>query len=136
MNESPTNDPQTTPMLGGTAAFRLGVALLIGVALMLALTMLDRQRRGKIEGWEEVTAVGDRSFFPPPSSSAAPAVVTWEAGSLTVTAGEPQKMKDTQMRRAGRDEASGMAIYEHTTPTPGAARYFLKVAPGEYLPAK
>jgi hypothetical protein len=116
-------------MLGGTAAFGLGAALLAGLVLVLALAMFDRQRLAQIEGWEEVTAVGDRAYFVPPSASAAPAVVKWDAGVWKVTASEPEKMRDTQMRRVGRDEATGVTIY-----TSGEC-FYVKTAPGEYLPA-
>jgi hypothetical protein len=124
-------------MLGGSAGFALGAALLPGLAVVLALAIFDRQRRPQIEGWEETTAVGDATYFVPPSDSAAPALVSWDAGVLKVVTAERVKCRDTQMRRAGRDPATGVSIYHPTVPphTAVAPHFHVKVAPGEYLPA-
>jgi hypothetical protein len=138
MNESSPSDSRATPIFGGRAAFGLGAMQLAGFVLVLALATFDRQRRVQIEGWEEVTAVGDRAFFVPPADSAAPAVLSWDAGTLTVAAGERTEIRDTQMRRAGRDQSAGIAIYRHAAPgkAEAAGGFYVKVAPGEYLLAK
>ncbi len=137
MNESPTNDPQPAQVFGGATAFRVGAVLLIGIALVLALAIFDRQRRAQIEGWQEVTAVGDVKFFAPPSDPAAPAAISWEGRLFQIPAGERVKLRDTEMHVAGSDAAAGITIYRQLDPkgSDAAERYYVKVAPGEYLPA-
>ncbi len=134
MNETSTTDSGATQILGGSAALRVGLVLLVGLALSLALAIFDRQRRPTIEAWEEVTAVGDKAFSVPPSDPAAPAMLVSDAGQFKIAPGEPTKLKDTQMRRAGRDASTGVSIYQleaRQTPT----RFFVRTAPGEYVPA-
>lgn len=130
MNEPRSHEPSETPVLGASAAFRLGALLLAGLALVLGLAIVDRQRRAAIEGWEEVTAVGDSAYFVQPSATAAPAVVSWQGGELRIANGEREKFRDTQMRRAGTAASAGISIYEKD------GRRFVKIAPGEYLPAQ
>lgn len=134
MNEASPADSNPTPILGGAAAFRVGALLLIGIALSLALAILDRQRRPSIEGWQEVTAVGDKPYYALPSDPAAAAMVVTEAGQFKISTTERTKLKDTQMRRAGRDTVTGVHIYR-TEPPQTPVRLYVRIAPGEYLPA-
>jgi len=137
MNEPASSATRTAPVSGGTAAFGLGAALLAGLVLMLGLALVDRQRRTHLEGWEERTAVGDRHYFVPASDATAPAVITWDAGILKVPAAEPVKMRDTGMRKAGSDQATGVSVYTPIEKPGGKSQsgFFVKVAPGKYLPA-
>lgn len=138
MNEPSSSTPRTAPLSGGKAAFGLGAGLLIALALVLAVAIVDRQRRTRIEGWEEVTAVGDRTYFIPPSDSAAPAVLTWDAGVLRIATAEREKFRDTGMRKAGLDRATGVSVYAPLARPGKESRsgFYVKVAPGEYLPAR
>lgn len=134
MNEATHSDPNATAVLGGSAAFRVGAVLLVGLALSLGLAATDRQRRASIESWQEVTAVGDKPYFVPPSDPASEAMVVMEAGQFKILTAERTKLKDTQMRRAGRDAVTGVHIYQ-TEPPQTPVRFYVRVAPGEYLPA-
>jgi hypothetical protein len=126
MNEPPT------AMLGASAAFRLGAALLAGLALMLALAARDHHRRAELETVEEATAVGDKALVTLPAS------VRWQGRPLRIEEGKRESLRDTRMRRVGRDEASGVSIYQYQPP-PGKAppplALYLKAGPNEYLRA-
>lgn len=134
MNEASPAETNPTPVLCGAAAFRVGALLLIGIALSLALIIFDRQRRPSIESWQEVTAVGDKPFYVLPADPAAAAMVVTESGQFKISTTERTKLKDTQMRRVGRDAVTGVHIYRPEPPQ-APARFYVRTAPGEYLPA-
>lgn len=138
MTDSHATDRRSTEILGGSWAWKIGAFLVLGFVLVLALAIVDRQRRPQIESFSEVTAVGDRAYFAPGPDPAAPTVLKWSGGQVQVAAAEHVKMRDTSMRKVGQDDATGVSIYRATPKKgeEGPGGLFVKVAPGEYLPAK
>ena len=61
-------------------------------------------------------------------------MVVTETGQFKILTAERTKLKDTQMRRAGRDAVTGVHIYR-TEPPEAPPRFYVRIAPGEYLPA-
>lgn len=138
MNDPRSSDAPAADVLGGAWAWRLGALLLLGFVAVQALAIVDRQRRGALERFEEVTAVGDRAFFAPGPDPTQPTVLSWGSGRVQVVAAEHVKMRDTSVRKVGQDETTGVAIYTASAKKGEPARsagLFVKVAPGEYLPA-
>jgi len=138
MSSSSTPEQRPADFLCGAWATRIGLLLLLGLALVLALAIVDRPRRAQLESFQEVTAVGDRNFFAPGPDPTAPTVLTWSGGQVEIGAAEHLKMRDSSVRKVGLDEATGVAIYAPgpaTSADAGASRFLVKVAPGEYLPA-
>ena len=111
------NDPslseQPAPMLGMKQAVWLGVALLAGLGLTLGMTVFDRSRRTQIEQMSETTAVGDRALFTIPTNPPEPhpVVVTVQGRAWRLASLEKRELRETHMRRAGRDEAAGLWLY-------------------------
>ncbi len=132
-----------------TAAVRLGEALLIGFAVIILLAGLDKAQREQLETFQEVTAVGDRAFFPMPEQHPQPpvAAVTFRGDGLVPVSYEPVEIRDTRMIRLGKDESGQYSVYSRRAPAdekergkekekldPEEAKYlYLKVARDEYL---
>jgi len=115
-------------------ARQLGVALLAGVAAVVAFTWWDAGRVKEREQFEEVTAVGDGSSFVAPASGAPAGHAVADAGGKTwrVVNGEKLNLRDTRMVRAARDEARGLTLYR----AKGATKpdeLFVKTASNAYL---
>ena len=100
-------------MLGMRQAVWVGMALLAGLAVALGVTAFDRSRRGQIERMSETTAVGDRDVFTLPAKSAEPhpVAVTVEGRVWRLVSLEKRELRETHMRRVGRDEAAGLWLY-------------------------
>ena len=108
--------------------------MLIGFAAVVAFTLRDAGRVGELEHFEQVTAVGDTNYFtvpsPPPNP---PAVVAHGDGKAWVPVDfAKQDHRDTQMLRAGRDDASGLTLYRPREKAK-ADELFLKIEPNGYL---
>ncbi len=129
-------------VLGGNHAVRLGLLLLLGMALMLGLAAFDKQRRAKIESMAEVTAVGDKVFVKLPG----PAVVaSFEGRPLELASEQRQELRDTRMRRVSTDAETGLTIYKYlgalskdgsVAALPEGAKFYLKAGVNEYVPVR
>ncbi len=118
-----------------TAASRLGLALLAGLAGVAVFGWVARAQVGALEHFEQRTAVGDSAYYAP-SSVVDGAVMKW-AGIAYVREPEPAiKLRDTRMTRVARDEASGLSLYRYSgtqpLPYPESER-FVKAGPGVYF---
>jgi hypothetical protein len=144
MNESSSSHGSAPAVLSGTHAFRIGLALLVGLSLMLALAVFDKHRRANLERMEEITAVGDKGFLALPADLAATPVISasLKGQPIQVATTARYKLRDSRMRRIGRDDTTGVAIYEYLGQAPkdpaGAGQpaesfCYVKIAPGEYL---
>ena len=118
-----------------TEAFRLGLALLAGLAGVAVFGWVARAQVTALEHFEQRTAVGDSAYYAP-ASDAEGAVMKW-AGIVYMREPEPAvKLRDTRMTRVSRDEASGLSIYKYSgtqpLPYPESER-FVKAGPGLYF---
>ena len=100
-------------MLGMKQAVQLGIALLAGLAVALGVMAFDNSRRARIEQMSETTAVGDRALFTLPANPAEPhpIAVTVQGRAWRVASLEKRELRETHMRRVGRDEAAGLWLY-------------------------
>ncbi|MDQ3624229.1 MAG: hypothetical protein M3463_17365 [Verrucomicrobiota bacterium] len=143
------NDPNrpapAAPIDAPRSAMVFGGLLLAGLAAMTIFTRLDQSGLAQLERFEENTAVGDTRYFAIPADppQPPPAAVILNGRALYPVDGKAlEKKHDSRMSRAGRDEATGLSIYQEResrgkTKKPSSGpmpeRYFLKVGPGEYL---
>ena len=127
---------------GGSYAVRLGLLLLVGVALMLGLAAFDKQRRAEIESMAEVTAVGDNVFVKLP---APPVVASLDGRSFALVSEQRQELRDTRMRRVGAAAETGLTIYKYlgalakdgsVAAPPEGATFYLKAGVNEYVPVR
>jgi hypothetical protein len=143
-----TDDPQLSPtappLLGRSAAMSLGAALLVGLAITAVLARHDRLHRTELERAEEVTAVGDVSFFKPPTEAMKPPPVAAKLDGqlLYPVSYKPFELQDSRMIRVATDSEAGLNIYEtalNVAPQEGEREkvgekfYFLKIAPKQYI---
>lgn len=132
-------------------AIRLGLALLGGTAVVIALAGLDHGRRADLERVTERTAVGDRAIYAVPRLPSAPVPVAWRGKALRVAGSETVELRDTEMTPAGETDGGTFRIY-----TPGSVKIagektrlataaevssgtlglYLKAEPNEYWPVQ
>jgi hypothetical protein len=137
--------PATAPdsLFAPRAALRLGLALVLGIALVTVLAVLDRNRRTQDETHEEVTAVGDQSFFKLPEVFPKPpeAAVVFHGQSLYPVYKRITN-RDSSMIRVGEDDSRTYWIYTDRVAgkeaaaegeKKGAPAYYLKAALDEYF---
>lgn len=142
MNESSSAPAPAAAFLGGSHAARLGLLLLLGMALLLGLAAFDKQRRAKIESMAEVTAVGDKVFVKLPAPAVVPSL---DGRPLELASDQRQELRDTRMRRVSTDAASGLTIYKYlgvlakdgsVTGPPEGSTFYLKAGVNEYVPVR
>jgi hypothetical protein len=120
----------------GTYARRLGGAFLIALAIIVLFAFRDRARVENLETFEEVTAVGDTTYYQPTNDVNAVAML--DGHPLFRVDNDKKEIKDTAMRRVGRDAATGLTIYiprkngTRATKTTGEI-YFVKIGRNDYI---
>ncbi len=132
MKATPSDRPPA--IFGQRPAILLGCALLAGLALMLGFAAFDRSRRAQLERFDEPTAVGDAAYF---TTLAA----TLHGQPLHPVSARRYTFRDSQMRRAGRDDATGFSIYTYhgrlpkddDVAKPGETFFYLKMSREEYV---
>ena len=144
LSPAPVPAPGETPLFARDYAIRLGLVLLIAFAAIIALAGYDESRRDALENFEEVTAVGDRSFFALPAEAQKPhpATVVFRGQPLYPVSYALVEARDTGMIRAGMADDAPYRVYTPREPLPpqegesekpGQQFYYLKVAQDEYL---
>ena len=141
MSLSPAPSTNAEPLFAREYAVRIGTVLLVAFAAIIALTGYDESRRDKLETFEEMTAVGDRNFFPIPKElqKPHPAAVTFQGKPLFPVSYEPVKANDPEMTRVGVAEGAAFRIYKSQEPLErgdeptGADSYYLKLERDRYL---
>ena len=137
---------EVPPILWPVWATRLGLALLIGLALIAGLTWFDDSRRTKLETMSETTSVGDTVYFQiPEESHELPLTVAVLHGQpLVVARLDRLPLRDTHVVRVAHLAATGRAIYQLSVKAFPDERklledepksYLLKVAPESYVRA-
>jgi hypothetical protein len=85
-------------------AIRVGEGILIGFAVLICLAGADRANRQRLETIAELTAAGDRAYFPAPDpQKKAPEVGVAFRGQQLV-AENTRKINDAKMLRAGKND--------------------------------
>jgi hypothetical protein len=125
-----------SPLFARRCAVLLMVALVAGLTLITAFSIVDRSQRQTLEDFQQVTAAGDTAYVPQPRKLENPPQVLahYDGRALSLVSAEKVKLHDTAMVRVGRDEAAGVFIY--TTREPRADEegfFYLKIDTGEYL---
>jgi hypothetical protein len=138
MNEpTPTHAPIEPAYL--RTAVILGVLLLAGLGSALFFVTRDNAHRSEIETVVESSAVGDTRYFtiPDPLPPEPYPPVAHLNGKALIPAGyKRHEKRETEMQPIGRDEATGLTIYQAPVKAKEAAEpptYFLKVGRGEFL---
>lgn len=144
LSPAPVPAPGETPLFAREYAFRLGLVLLVVFAGIIALAGYDESRRGALETFEEVTAVGDRAFFPLPTEvqKPHPAAVVFRGQPLYPVSYALIEARDTGMIRVGTADEAPYRLYTPREPLPpqegesekaGQQFYYLKVKQDEYI---
>jgi hypothetical protein len=113
MPDTETSTPETPQLFAPRAVVWLGSAVLIGFAAVLAFTLRDSGRESDLEHFDQVTALGDTHYFVVPSPPPDPpvAIVQWQGRAWVPVDFTKHDLRDTQVIRIGRDEASGLVLY-------------------------
>ena len=117
-------------------ALCLGVALLLGYALITAFTVYDKSRRTSLEQVTSPTAVGDNAFFPLPQPfDTGKPFDKFEGHALYFV--DWKNAEDIRMIKAGADDSKAFAIYKFARARGDDASFFyLKIKQGLYVQAK
>jgi len=126
----PDSSPEAEPLFARRTAVRIGAAMLIGVAAVAAFTWWDGGQLRERERFEETTAVGDNSFFSAPPEAAP--VFSAEGKMWKIVQRKKVSQRDTEMMRAGRDEARGVTFYRPRA-KPKTDELFVKIERNAYL---
>jgi hypothetical protein len=138
--ETPTVASPDFP--GHRLMLRLGVGLLLALALVLLMVLRDNARRSVLERIEQPSAVGDTHYLHLPDPLPVPpfsAVAALDGEPLYPVGYRRNQKRETDLVPVGRDEAVGVTIYQAPAKTKDEAdkatepTYFLKLAPGDFL---
>jgi hypothetical protein len=134
----------STGLFAGRAAGWFGWAILAALAAVILLISQEHRRRTPVETYEELTSVGDHSFFKMPEQAGKNpvAAVIFRGQPLYPAGFHRLRNSDTKMLRAGSDDSGALRIYMNSEPDPqtrdaGAKKsesdYYLKLGEDEYL---
>ena len=117
------------------AALLLGAALLIGYAVVGAMTARDTANRARLETLRSETAAGVPVVLPeawPPEPTRP--VLTYQGTPLYIRdpADDLRHERDWQMIESGKDESGRIPLYRLRSREGLGERLFLKAAPGSY----
>jgi hypothetical protein len=119
-------------------AWRLGGLFLAAFAVLVIIAFRDRARVFHLEQLEEVSAVGDTTYYRPTND--VNTVATFEGHPLFRVDNDKKEIKDTAMRRVGRDPATGLSIYvprKNNHRAAGAKNddgtFFIKIGRNDYV---
>ena len=131
----PNSSSEPAPIAGARMLAGLGGGLIFGLLVQTLLARIDRSRAEQLEAFSEMTAVGDRVYYPLPSPLPdPPTMLARVKGEALVPVNyEKFECRDTKMQPAARDPASKLTIYENREPLNGEKFYFVKTSANEYL---
>jgi len=143
MNEESKIESAALPLSGMRGAFRIGLAVLIGMTVLLFLIRHDWAARSSLESFSETTAVGDQAYFKaPPKSAPIAAVANFQGKPLTPVSLRRIELRDSKMSTVGTEDGGVVHIYASTEPVPmekgeaeakGKPVYYLKTGINEYI---
>ena len=118
---------------GGGWVWGIGMGLVVAFGVVAGWGYGDGQRWGELEVVVEQTAVGDVVLVPEKRDAFGGLVISvgWEGKRLIPVGGKVLKIKDVEVRRVGKDEASGVSIYREKGV--GGEEYLLRVSGGRFL---
>ena len=127
---------ESEPVQFAAAAKRWMLLLVAGVAIAAASAIYDRGNRKNLEKVSEITAVGDKSYYPIKSQPLP--VVQFGNTLLVVATKDPLPFLETDMVIAGTSDDQKFRLYfpveravpkEHIT----GSSWYVKVAPGQFV---
>lgn len=126
-------DTESPAFLAPRAVIWFCGALLAGLLGVVAFSLADHPKASAIEAFSQTTAVGDTAYYEPPVPPLAvpEPVLNWQGRAWAPVNYEKVKIDDPDMQRVGKDEQTGLTIYEARKKDP--AGNFIKIAIGEYL---
>ena len=117
--------------------------MLAGFSVIAVLSALDREKRGVLEKWEEVTGVEDKAYFSMPAKlDPAPSPAAKLAGKpLYLESMETIGIHDSDVCRVAKDSETGLTIYRALDPKAAqisgkGEAYLLKTETGRYAKLK
>jgi len=127
------SDPEAPTFLAPRAAVWFGAALLAGLLGVVAFSLADHPKAVTIETFAQTTAVGDVTYYevPTPQLAVPEPVLNWQGRAWAPVNFEKVKIDDPEMQRVGKDEQTGLTIYQPQKRVPQG--YFIKIDIGEYL---
>ena len=128
----------TEPLDSTRSAWRLGGLFLAAFALLVVCAFRDRARVFHLEQFDEVSAVGDTTYYRPAKD--VNAVATFDGQPLFRVDNDKKEIKDTAMQRVGRAPPTGLSIYvsrKNNRNGSGAknepATFFVKIGRNDYI---
>lgn len=127
------SDTEAPAFLAPRAAVWFGAVLLAGLLGVVAFSLADHPKASAIETFSQTTAVGDTAYYEVPAAPLAvpEPVLNWQGRAWTPANYEKVKIDDPDMQRVGKDEQTGLTIYQPHKKDP--AGHFIKIDVGEYL---
>lgn len=128
-----SNAAQPTAFIAPRSAAWICATLLAGLGVMVAFSLAEHPKAATLETFSQTTAAGDTVYYTPPTPALAvpEPVFSWQGHAWAPASYDKTKIDDPDMKRVGKDETTGLTIYEARAKTP--AGYFIKIAIGEYL---
>lgn len=127
------SDDAPAPLFAPRSASRFALVVVALVGGIVAWSALERPKTASVEKFEQLTAAGDRRYYAPPDPPLAipEPVFTWQGRAWAPATDDKLKIDDPDMRRVGRDEATGLSIYRTASGKPPG--YFIKKNVGEFF---
>jgi hypothetical protein len=118
---------------GGGWVWGIGMGLVVAFGVVAGWGYGDGQRWGELEVVVEETAVGDVVLVAEKRDAFGGLVISvgWEGKRLVPVGEKVLKIKDVEVRRVGKDVASGVSIYREKGGV--GEDYLLRVSGGRFL---
>ena len=138
--------PDFPTLFARPQALRFGLAVFVGLSLVVFHVTLDNSVRRSLETVSEITAVGDTAYFQLAKVVKLPVVGVMLRGEpLYVVSAETIEVRDTHTLLVERDAVRDLRIYqlsaagtdeERDRAEKGRKAYLLKTAPNQYVKAQ
>ncbi len=129
----------STGVFAERPARRIGWVLIVVLAALTTFAFVGRQHRAQLETVEQVTAVGDTTYFKMPEMTEKPSAlaVSFQGKQLYPASFKRMGNRDSRMLRVGTDDSGAYGIYAVREAIDArkkeAEELYLKLGPDEYL---
>ncbi len=137
MAELPSNS-MTDPTKENRWLGLLCVGLLLLLGLVIYSQWVNRRERQAIEKLSELTAAGDRAFFPVPKKlDPKESLVTFKQQRLFPADRSIAREHDSLMLKLGKDDSGRYEVYRFSEEKPGRETHdYLKIGLEQFLPVE